>query len=100
MATPRPVPIRRPISSDVRRSYIQCSAQHKRGRLDSVQWLFRSNIPRKKHLTLPADVQKRNFFGMGEIIGVITNVCADLSLYSYVQLESFLNHHLSSSLAC
>ncbi|KAF7366723.1 hypothetical protein MSAN_00930400 [Mycena sanguinolenta] len=38
-----------------------------------VHWFFRSNIPRRRTSFLPADMQKRNFFGLGEIVGVITN---------------------------
>lgn len=47
-----------------------------RSRVPSIHWLFRSNIPRKRASYISIDVQKRNFFGMGEIIGVITNVCS------------------------
>ncbi|KAL0946076.1 hypothetical protein HGRIS_012348 [Hohenbuehelia grisea] len=39
----------------------------------SAHWLFRSNIPRRPGQYLPADPQKRNFFGMGEIFSVIAN---------------------------
>jgi hypothetical protein len=42
--------------------------------LYSLHWLFRSNIPRRRRSLLPVDVHKRNFFGMGEILGVLTNV--------------------------
>ncbi|TFK53100.1 hypothetical protein OE88DRAFT_1627094 [Heliocybe sulcata] len=35
--------------------------------------MFRSNIPRRRGQPLPNDVRKRNFFGLGEIISVITN---------------------------
>ncbi|KAJ7253037.1 hypothetical protein B0H12DRAFT_601955 [Mycena haematopus] len=38
-----------------------------------VHWFFRTNIPRRRTSFLPADMQKRNFFGLGEIVGVITN---------------------------
>ncbi|KAJ7028689.1 hypothetical protein C8F04DRAFT_963618 [Mycena alexandri] len=38
-----------------------------------VHWFFRSNIPRRRTSFLPADMQKRNFFGLGEIVGVLTN---------------------------
>ncbi|KAF8895884.1 hypothetical protein CPB84DRAFT_1815939 [Gymnopilus junonius] len=44
-----------------------------RSRVPSIHWLFRSNIPRKRASYISLDVQKRNFFGMGEIIGVIAN---------------------------
>ncbi|KAJ7628411.1 hypothetical protein FB45DRAFT_748740 [Roridomyces roridus] len=38
-----------------------------------IQWFFRSNIPRRRTSFLPADMQKRNFFGLGEIVGVLAN---------------------------
>lgn len=41
-----------------------------------IHWLFRSNIPRRRSMPLPTDVNKRNFFGIGEIIGVLANVRA------------------------
>ncbi|GLB39892.1 hypothetical protein LshimejAT787_0704020 [Lyophyllum shimeji] len=44
-----------------------------RSRVPSMHWLFRSNIPRRRNSFLPPDINKRNFFGMGEIVGVITN---------------------------
>ncbi|KAG6914846.1 hypothetical protein DXG01_014978 [Tephrocybe rancida] len=44
-----------------------------RSRVPSIHWLFRSNIPRRRRSFLPADIQKRNFFGMGEIVGVLSN---------------------------
>lgn len=39
-----------------------------------VQWLFRSNIPHRRGMPMPVDVKKRNFFGIGEILGVLANV--------------------------
>lgn len=38
-----------------------------------LSWVFRSNIPARRGSPLP-DVQKRNFFGMSEIISVLANV--------------------------
>ncbi|KAH9942044.1 hypothetical protein B0H21DRAFT_751367 [Amylocystis lapponica] len=38
-----------------------------------LHWLFRSNIPRRRGMPLPADINKRNFFGIGEILGVLAN---------------------------
>nr|GAT44417.1 predicted protein [Mycena chlorophos] len=38
-----------------------------------VNWLFRSNIPRRRTSFMPSDIQKRNFFGLGEIFSVIAN---------------------------
>jgi hypothetical protein len=45
-----------------------------RTRVPSMHWLFRTNIPRKRSSYMHLDPQKRNFFGMGEIFGVLTNV--------------------------
>ncbi|KAF8960879.1 hypothetical protein BDZ97DRAFT_1831239 [Flammula alnicola] len=50
--------------------------QAQRSRVPSIHWLFRSNIPRRRASYISPDVHKRNFFGMGEIIGVITNPAA------------------------
>ncbi|KAF8153053.1 hypothetical protein B0H34DRAFT_722079 [Crassisporium funariophilum] len=47
--------------------------QPQRSRIPSIHWLFRSNIPRRRTSYLSPDIRKRNFFGMGEIIGVLTN---------------------------
>ncbi|KAG6849714.1 hypothetical protein H0H93_006097 [Arthromyces matolae] len=44
-----------------------------RTRVPSIHWLFRSNIPRRRSSYLPPDIQKRNFFGMGEIVNVMAN---------------------------
>lgn len=49
-----------------------------RSRLPSIHWLFRSNIPRRRTSYISTEVHKRNFFGMGEILGVITKVCCFL----------------------
>ncbi|KAF8208189.1 hypothetical protein K438DRAFT_1813576 [Mycena galopus ATCC 62051] len=38
-----------------------------------VHWFFRTNIPRRRTSFLPADMQKRNFFGLGDIVGVLAN---------------------------
>ena len=40
----------------------------------SYHWIFRSNIPKRRSLLLTNDIQKRNFFGMGEVFGVLVNV--------------------------
>lgn len=41
----------------------------------SLHWLFRSNLPRRKGTPpVPIDIRKRNFFGLGEVIRVVTNV--------------------------
>lgn len=49
--------------------------------IPSMHWLFRSNIPRRRTSYIAPDINKRNFFGMGEIIGVLTNVKFFLLLY-------------------
>ncbi|KAJ8083104.1 hypothetical protein PM082_008972 [Marasmius tenuissimus] len=41
--------------------------------IGSVHWLFRTNIPQRRSSYYQPDVRKRNFFGMGDIIGVLTN---------------------------
>ncbi|KAK7042466.1 hypothetical protein R3P38DRAFT_2890638 [Favolaschia claudopus] len=33
-----------------------------------IHWFFRTNIPRRRTSFLPVDMQKRNFFGLGEIV--------------------------------
>ncbi|KAH9929010.1 uncharacterized protein BXZ73DRAFT_48308 [Epithele typhae] len=38
-----------------------------------LHWLFRSNIPRRRGMSMPLDARKRNFFGVGEIISVLAN---------------------------
>lgn len=43
-------------------------------RIPSMQWLFRSNIPRHRRSLLGPDLQKRNLFGMGEILSVFASV--------------------------
>jgi len=60
-------------------------------RLPSIHWLFRSNIPRRRTSYLSPDVRKRNFFGMGEILGVITRVCCLL----HCRMNIFVNHFIS-----
>ncbi|KAF8186356.1 hypothetical protein BJ912DRAFT_852216 [Pholiota molesta] len=55
----------------LRKSPPQSSSQ--RPQVSSVHWLFRSNIPRRRASYISPDIRKRNFFGMGDIIGVITN---------------------------
>ncbi|KAI0080424.1 hypothetical protein K474DRAFT_1657845 [Panus rudis PR-1116 ss-1] len=38
-----------------------------------LSWLLRSNLSGRRSLPSPTEIQKRNFFGMGEIIGVLAN---------------------------
>lgn len=52
----------------------QTVAQRSESLIPSFHWLFRSNIPRKRTSYLSPDINKRNFFGMEEIITVLTNV--------------------------
>jgi hypothetical protein len=50
-------------------------------RLSSLQWFFRpSSTSRRRRSLLPIDLHKRNFYGMGEIIGVLTSVSSALRL--------------------
>ncbi|KAF4607996.1 hypothetical protein EYR40_000337 [Pleurotus pulmonarius] len=51
------------------------SAPASKNILPSLHWLFRSNIPRHRNSYIPTgvDIHKRNFFGMGEILSVLTN---------------------------
>lgn len=75
-------------STRVDRSYLQGNAQRARTYSQSqsrrssvhgsaalqIHWLFRSSLPRRRGSSSPIDNQKRTFFGMGEIIGVLANV--------------------------
>jgi len=54
-----------------------------RQRAGSLHWLFRSNIPSRRTSFLPTDIRKRNFFGMGEIVDVLTNVRSSPPEFSY-----------------
>ncbi|KAF7968000.1 hypothetical protein HWV62_32198 [Athelia sp. TMB] len=38
-----------------------------------LHWLFRSNIPRRRSQPFAPSIHRRNFFGMGDILGVLTN---------------------------
>lgn len=61
-----------------------------RQQVPSMHWLFRSNIPRRRASYISPDIHKRNFFGMGDIIGVITNVTIfDLSVMTNLILFSY-----------
>lgn len=61
-------------------------ASSQRQQVPSMHWLFRSNIPRRRASYIAPDIRKRNFFGMGEIIGVLTNVSRGC-MHSYVRLN-------------
>lgn len=53
-----------------------------------LHWLLRSNIPRRRRDAFhPSQAHQRNFFGMGEIIGVLTNVSTEH--YGNVTCRSF-----------
>jgi len=56
-----------PVSSNLTR-------YHNLYRMPSMQWLFRSNIPRRRRSILGPNLQKRNLFGMGEVLSVLANV--------------------------
>lgn len=40
---------------------------------EPVHWLFRTNIPRKRQSYIQSSPRRRNFFGMSEIVGVLSN---------------------------
>jgi len=61
-----------------------------RSRVPSIHWLFRSNIPRRRTSYIPPEVHKRDFFGMGELLGVISNVRSVLPLGLNILLNTVL----------
>lgn len=69
---------------------------HTVGLATKLHWLFRSNIPRRRGMPLPADVSKRNFFGIGEIIGVLANVRLSVCM-PYNGIPDVLLTHLQPS---
>ncbi|RDB23416.1 hypothetical protein Hypma_009439 [Hypsizygus marmoreus] len=74
------------------------SSSASRSRVPSIHWLFRSNIPRRRNSYLPADINKRNFFGMGEIIGVLTNPAQTVrSLTESKRLLEEARHEMSEN---
>ncbi|KAF7293019.1 hypothetical protein MIND_01201200 [Mycena indigotica] len=66
---PEPSPVLTPMST----SRLRKTKSQSRTQSTPVQWLFRSNIPRRRTSFMPTDVQKRNFFGLGDIFGVLAN---------------------------
>ncbi|KAF8556617.1 hypothetical protein OG21DRAFT_1506373 [Imleria badia] len=43
-------------------------------RADGIQWIFSSNLPhRRSSAALSVDLNRRNFFGMSEVLGVLLN---------------------------
>ncbi|KAN0094674.1 hypothetical protein V8E55_002961 [Tylopilus felleus] len=43
-------------------------------RTDAIQWIFSSNLPhRRSSAALSVDLNRRNFFGMSEVFGVLLN---------------------------
>ncbi|KAF5392750.1 hypothetical protein D9757_000843 [Collybiopsis confluens] len=66
------MPVVAPGSSNKLRRSSQYTSQQQQT-IDSMHWLFRTNIPRRRSSYYPNDKQKRNFFGIGEIVGVLTN---------------------------
>jgi hypothetical protein len=70
-------------TSAMARTTVPSSSRSKLIRSDSVlsgHWIFRPSNPRRRTgKQIPSrgyDMQRREFFGLGEVIGVITNVCA------------------------
>ncbi|CAL1709617.1 unnamed protein product [Somion occarium] len=67
------------LQSTTRRAGTYSQSQSRRSSLHGspttlqVSWFLRTNLPRRRGSTLPADFQKRTFFGMGEIVGVLAN---------------------------
>ncbi|KAJ3888665.1 hypothetical protein GG344DRAFT_79548 [Lentinula edodes] len=68
-SAPEVMPLATPGHNKLRRSSRYTSQQT----VGSMHWLFRTNIPRRRSSYYPTDVRKRNFFGMGEIVSVLTN---------------------------
>ena len=62
--------------SQSRRSSVYRTSLHGSSATTSLHlsWLVRTSIPPRRGMVLPNDVQKRHFFGLGEIIGVLANV--------------------------
>lgn len=60
--------------SQSRRSSVYRTSIHSSSTTLHLSWLFRSNLPPRRGMPIPADIQKRTFFGVGEIIGVLANV--------------------------
>ncbi|PCH33251.1 hypothetical protein WOLCODRAFT_61294 [Wolfiporia cocos MD-104 SS10] len=73
LQSPAPRPRTRSVTHP--RPYSHRSSLHTAGCVAKlhIHWLFRSNIPHRRGMSLPTDVQKRNIFGIGEIIGVLAN---------------------------
>ena len=63
-----------PRNGKLRKPLPKPQAQRSKSHILSFHWLFRSNIPRQRTSYLSPDINKRNFFGMGDIIAVLTNV--------------------------
>lgn len=66
--------------SQSRLSSVYRTSVHSSSTTLHLSWLFRSNLPPRRGMPLAVDVQKRSFFGVGEIIGVLANV-RTLALY-------------------
>ena len=71
-----------PSNGKLRKPRPKPQAQPSESHISSFHWLFRSNIPRRRTSYLPPDINKRNFFGMGEIITVHASVKFTSSLSS------------------
>ncbi|KAJ4489957.1 hypothetical protein J3R30DRAFT_3278378 [Lentinula aciculospora] len=72
ISSPVPInsmPIAAPGHNKLRRSSRYASQQT----IGSMHWLFRTNIPRRRSSYYPSETRKRNFFGIGEIVSVLTN---------------------------
>src|ERR1700722_9034644 len=60
-----------------------------RRHIRSFHWLFRSNIPRRRRSLLPVEAHTRNFFGMGEIVGILANVSPAISTVRFREHSYF-----------
>jgi hypothetical protein len=69
-----------PSNGKLRKPPPRPQTQRSKSYIPSLHWLFRSNIPRRRTSYLSPDINKRNFFGMGEIITVLTNVKFEFSM--------------------
>lgn len=66
------------------------SSRNRKEMLPPVAWIFRTNIPLRRGMPLPKDVQRRNFFGIGEVLSVLANV-SKLSLVLHLESTNQLH---------
>lgn len=78
--------------SQSRRSSVYRTSIHSSSTTLHLSWLFRSNLPPRRGMPITADVQKRHFFGVGEIIGVLANVSAVMAGFGLMLNIRTLSH--------